>query len=275
MRKIIPIFLILLLGFSLCACGSKSNDEIIEGQQVIIDDQNRTIEEFQIMLDEVQMILQERDNTINNLVAENERLQQKLSDLQQEISPYTTIINYLQRGNYEYVISAVEQMEEDAWIAEMESRGIEEITVTIENWDEYFEYTPNSYVYITNAFGEVDVINFTGGIKLKEGYVLADNAGSRVNFEFESRTETRECTIDFETGEVEFGKIVSVADRVTTYTTAFSDHTWSLKTKTVSFGQIYQAQNGTERIVKTEKNVCNVSKMLRVQGTLYLYKTSN
>ena len=145
--------------------------------------------------------------------------------------------------------------------------------ICTDNWDQYFEYTPNGEVYNTNSFGEIDVFNFTGGIKLKDEYIMVENGGTSVSFEIVSDLEERSCTIDFESGEIEYGEVISIEkERVDTYTTSFFDKLLTYGNGVSTFGQIHQAHKGEELIVTQELAFCNIAEMLRAEGTLYIYR---
>ena len=246
MKKVISLLLALVMCLSLCAC-SGGNDEIsLDEYKTIIDQQKQTISEY--------------ESTISNYKEQQEK--------------YADIFGELENGNYDSAINMIQQLQEEAKRAEYESMGIEEITITIDNWDQYFEYTPNGEVYITNSFGEIDVFNFTGGIKLKDEYIMVENGGTSVSFEIVSDLEERSCTIDFESGSIEYGEVVSIAEeRIDTYTTSFSDWVWAYGGNGVAtFGQIHQAHRGEELIVTQKLAFCNITEMLRAEGTLYIYK---
>lgn len=103
-------------------------------------------------------------------------------------SKYSKIIDWLEKGDYSSAINEIERIQEEERLAELAKKGIVEIEITLDNWEQYFEYTPCAYAYITNAFGEPTAYNFCGGIKLKDEYAKAEKGGRQ-----ECQTPHRTC----------------------------------------------------------------------------------
>ena len=82
---------------------------------------------------------------------------------------YDQIIQWLKDGEYDSAISQIERMKQDALKAENAAKGIREITITMDNWSEYFEIADaRTGDYHLNSFKEITTINCSVGIKLKD-----------------------------------------------------------------------------------------------------------
>ena len=260
MKKMFTLLLVVALMLSVCACGGNSG---------------MTAEEYEAMIEERDQKIAEYESVLEEQKLELEELNRLLSEQEQKLEQHSDVMYRIENGDFDSVIIQMEQMKEEARLAEYKARGIEEIIITVDNWAEYFEYTPNSEVYIVNSFAEVEVINFTGGIRLKEEYTLAEDAGTKVNFEMDTKVEKRICVINFWDGSVEFGEVVSVSDQRETYTTSYSDWVWYYGGNGVSgYGSIHQANRDELKegqILTKEMSFCVITEMLRAEGVLYIY----
>ena len=206
--------------------------------------------------------------------------EQALSDTEDK---YGVIISLLEKGDYSSAIDEIERIQEEERLAELSSKGIVEIEITLDNWDQYFEYTPTAQAYIKNAFGETTHYNFASGIKLKDEYTMVENGGTDVKFEFESVKEIRSCSVDFSTGEVIIGEAIGRDETIfDTFTTRFSDSVFLYSyiglngsIHAAGYGFISQISKGRDDINIT-KNIdfYTIANMLRVEGKLVIYKNS-
>ena len=233
------------------ACGENSNSEKMEEYEDLIKEQKRTIKEYETLLEEQENTIKEYEEIINT---------------------HGNVLDEIKNGNFDTVISRMEQLKKEAKAAENAAKGVLEIAITIDNWDQYFEYTPTGYVYIKNSFNEITHMNFTGGIKLKDEYTLAQDNSTKVSFEMVTSPETRNCVIDFTTGDVEYGEVISVDEKSATYTTSYTNNVFRRDSGVAGYGQIHQVQKTDANVVEKEISFCRITEMLRVEGTLYIYE---
>ena len=211
----------------------------------------------------------------------------KDKDVEQEsndekANKYSNIIDLLEKGDYSSAINEIERIQEEERLAELANKGIVEIEITLDNWNQYFEYTPKAEVNITNAFGEPTSYNFAGGIKLKDAYTMVQKGGTSVKFEFESAQETRSCTVNFDTGDVIIGGVVAQNQTILdTFTTRYHDNVslyiglnGSTNQAIAGYGWIQQIGNGYGTCVTQNIDFYTIANMLRVEGKLVIYQNS-
>lgn len=259
MKKVISLLLALILCLSLCACG---NQEEIQHYQNLLEEKDMILADAENELNELNRIISEREERIF-------QQEQQILEYEEKLAAYNWLISGVENGSYDSLISQLEQKKEEARKAELEARGVEEIVITVDNWDQYFEYVPHGYAYIRNAFNEITHMNMVGGLRLKSEYNMAEDAGTVVNFEMETYMETRSCSVDFTEGTFEYGDVIKAGTRYETTTARFSD---SHLGKTLGFGSIDQANNEKGNQITREVTVEAISRMLRAEGVLYLYK---
>ena len=258
MKKAISLLLALILCLSLCACGGGNNQS-----------NENYIAELEQQIRDMETEMLELNRTIENQDKVFQDLEQQVNEYTQKLDSFEWVISWLEEGEYDAIIRRLEQMQEEERKAEMEAKGIVEITITIDNWDEYFEYVPYSYPYIRNAFGEITHMNCCGGLRLKDGYSMVEDGGTDVKFEMETHMETFVCTIDFTTGSYEFGEVTKVDTNTDTTTAHFSDYYYN---SILSFGIIGQLNNDDGNFITKETSIEVITQMLRAEGTLVLYQ---
>lgn len=260
MKKAGSLVLALMLCLCLCACG---NQEEIQNYQNLL-------EEKDMILADAENELMNQEQTINHQMEVIAQQEQQISEYEEKLAAYGWLISGMENGSYDSLISQLEQKKEEARKAELEARGVVEIVITADNWDQYFEYVPHGYAYIRNAFNEITHMNMLGGLRLKSEHNMAEDAGTVVNFEMETYMETRSCSVDFTEGTFEYGDIIKAGTRYETTTTRFGD---SYLGKTLGFGSIYQVNNEKGNQITKEVTIEAVSRMIRAEGVLYLYKS--
>lgn len=268
MKKILSLVLPLVLCTLLCACGSKKE---LANYQSILEERELYIQELEEELVHARDNANENEEIINRQSERISELEEQLNEHEQTMSEYGWMIRYAQNGDYDSIASRLNQLEEEARRAEMEAKGIIEVVITIDNWDQYFEYVPHGYVYIKNAFNEPTHLNMVGGLKLKDEYTMVEDGDTQVNFEMETYPETRTCTVDFTAGTFEYGEVVKTGTRTETTTARFSDSHYG---RVLGFGSIDQVNNSKGNLLTRDVTVEAISRMIRAEGTLYLYKNS-
>lgn len=251
MKKILSAVMALAMCLSLSACGGGNQANVAELEQTISDMKEKKAE--------MAAVIEEREATI-------EELREELNQYEE----YSWLISSLEDGEYDYIIDRMEDMKEEAKKAELEAKGVQEITITIDNWDQYFEYVPSGYPYIYNSFNELTHMNMVGGLTLKDEYQMAEGSGTKVSFEMETNLETRSCTVDFTTGTFEYGEVTKQEPARTNAvaTTSYSDYTSG---NLASFGSLAQMNNSDGNLSTQNVQIGGLVQMLRAEGTLYIY----
>lgn len=140
------------------------------------------------------------------------------------------------------------------------------VEITMDNWMQYYEVSPcNSEIYY-NAFGEIEYLHHQHTLQLKNNYTLHDShykdiAKSSIAVEAEYTVHEQEAIIDWQTGKITPGAIVS-------------DEYTCTKTGSISENDDFYFMN--EHLSKSYENptietIENVT-MKRIQGTIYLDK---
>lgn len=260
MKKTITMLLILALCLGLCACGG--NQEEVQNLQNLLAEREQFIQELENELMNLSRMHEEQNEVIH-------QQNQQIVEQQEKLGQHHWVIYYDENSDYDGLINWAQQRKEEARKAEMEARGIVEITITIDNWDQYFEYVPTGYPYIRNSFDELTHMNMLGGLRLKDGYNMVEDGGTQVNFEMETYMETRTCTVDFTAETFEYGEAVKQGTRLDTTTTRFSDRCYG---EVLGFGSIDQVNSDNGNQITTELTIEAISRMLRAEGVLYLYQ---
>lgn len=191
-----------------------------------------------------------------------------------EESQYQHIFDWIENGEYGMAISELERLQQEAIQKENEAKGIQEITITIDNWDQYFEldWGYNNY---TNAFDEITHVNKVAVIKLKDEYTPVnkwdmDAPETSVNFEVRmANYNSVTCTADFTTGTMTIGayREPNYYDKATNNFSVWGDPPYDC-----SIGPFMQisAKEGQEQV--TEDTTVHIpEEVLRAEGTLYIY----
>ena len=139
------------------------------------------------------------------------------------------------------------------------------VEITMDNWMQYYEVSPcNSDIYY-NAFGEIECLYHQHTLQLKNNYILHDShykiAESSITVEAEYTVQKQEAIIDWQSGTVTPGAIVS--DEYT-YTKMGSISRYN----DFRFIDDYLSKSDSSPTINTTKNVT----MKRIQGTIYLDK---
>ena len=263
MKKILTLVLAAFTLMSLCACVSQEDfdAEVSRHQEEI----SRLETQLQTLQD--QNARQEEAN--RSLMEQNTELENKLNE-------YSWVIGALENENYGYITSRVNEIQREKELAEMEAKGVLEIEITLDNWDQYFEYIPYGYSYIKNSFGETTHFNIIGGIKLKDAYTVAEGYNSEVAFELTTQREKRSCTANFDTLEITFGEVTSTREASeSSRTTTFRYDGYSMLTygagNVAIFGAIAQLNNSKGQEVTQDVEIEAITGMIRVKGTLRIY----
>ena len=194
---------------------------------------------------------------------------------------YDQIIQRLKDGEYDYAISLIQGMKQDAIKAENAAKGIREITITLDNWNEYFEIAEGySYTHYYNSFKEITTINASTGIKLKDQYKLVQDDNDRrtsVAFEADLQRFNAEVTYDFDNGTCTVGEKGEIADmgnpkRFTNTYTPGVYHKTEMDPGDGVMGIGYTWQGIKEDGVVQNEYVSYILQMTRAQGTLYIYE---
>ena len=140
------------------------------------------------------------------------------------------------------------------------------VEITMDNWMQYYEVSPcNSDIHY-NAFGEIEYLYHRHTLQLKNNYILHDSrykdiAKSSIAVEAEYTVHEQEAIIDWQSGKITPGAIVS-------------DEYTCTKTGSISENDAFYFMN--EHLSKSDENptietIENVT-MKRIQGTIYLDK---
>ena len=145
--------------------------------------------------------------------------------------------------------------------SEESTDSYEQIELTAENWDVYFELT-ETFAFSKNLFGENNRLDIIHRYKLKDGYG-AIGEETNIIIEYSYCAEVRKnCVIDFSAGSYTLSEELDSrheASQIVDYS-YFSDEGYGH-----SLGQSYNYD--PDRI-----RYCTDFQILRVQGTLYLKK---
>jgi len=140
------------------------------------------------------------------------------------------------------------------------------VEITMDNWMQYYEVSPcNSDIYY-NAFGEIEYLYHQHTLQLKNNYILHDSrykdiAKSSIAVEAEYTVYKQEAIIDWQTGKITPGAIVS--DEYTcTKTGSISEY------DDFYFMDAHLSKSYENPTIETIENVT----MKRIQGTIYLDK---
>ena len=159
------------------------------------------------------------------------------------------------------------------------NKEIVEITITNENWAEYFE-AGFAQDYFENNLGDVTHMNCSAGIKLKDEHQIVLNSDlhkTNVDFEAELVSQFADVSFDFKKGTFEIvndkkGGTPKTSVVSATFTTDAFEATVSEfpASGAVALGDVWQGVNdgGTSQL----KIISRVSKVLNANGVLYLYK---
>ena len=196
-------------------------------------------------------------------------------------SKYDQIIQWLKEGQYSAAVGQIQQMEKDAIKAENAKKGIREVTITQDNWSEYFEIADTySYNYYYNSFKEITTLNCSTGLKLKDGYKLVLDDSQRktsVAFEAELVRFYADVTYDFTAGICVVGEKGEQADMGNSklFTTTYTPNVY-MKTEMDPGDGIagigYSWQGLLEDGPMQKEVVSYIQQVTRAQGTLYIYE---
>lgn len=144
-------------------------------------------------------------------------------------------------------------------------RSIKKVEITMDNWMQYCEVSPCNFNISYNDFGEIQYLYHQHTLQLKNNYILhynyEDIAESSIAVEAEYTVQEQEAIIDWQSGTVTPGAIVS--DEYT-YTKMGSISRYN----DFQFIDDYLSKNDSSPTINTTKNVT----MKRIQGTIYLDK---
>ena len=190
---------------------------------------------------------------------------------------YSEIINCLENKNYDSAIQLIEQMKKDELALQNANKGIKEVQITIDNWDQYFEFG-YSYDYYMNSFDEITHINCASGFKLKDEYQIVMDNSCETSVSFEATLESYDAnvTYDFDKGSFTVSEPLSEGKHTTNHTTTYH------KSVNESYGKESPAdgvagmgsmwQGSSEGGNVQEESVTRIVEVLRAQGTLYIYE---
>lgn len=138
------------------------------------------------------------------------------------------------------------------------------VEITMDNWMQYYEVSPCNFGIYYNAFGEIESLYQQHTLQLKNNYILhayENIANSSIAVEAEYTAHKQEAIIDWQTGKVTPGAIVS--EYTHTETGCIYEHN-------NTFYLIYNNldKNDSSPTIETIENVT----MKRIQGTIYLDK---
>ena len=137
------------------------------------------------------------------------------------------------------------------------------VEITMDNWMQYYEVSPCDFIQNLNAFGEIEYLCHKHNLQLKNNYILHDSHSTKssIAVEVEYTAHEQEAMIDWQTGKVTPGAIVS--DEYTcTETASISEY------DNFHFINNYLFKSDPSPTIETIENVT----MKRIQGTIYLDK---
>ena len=192
---------------------------------------------------------------------------------------YDQIIQWLKDGEYDSAISQIERMKQDALKAENAAKGIREITITMDNWSEYFEIVDARVDdYYLNSFKEITTINCSTGIKLKDQYKLVQDDNDRstsVAFEADLQRFNAEVTYDFDNGTCTVGEQGEAVENIKSFTNTYTPGVYTKTDMDPGDGAVgigYRWQGIKEDGTVQNEMVSYFLQMTRAQGTLYIYE---
>lgn len=171
---------------------------------------------------------------------------------------YDNLINYLEQGDYEAAraeidtISAIAKSKEDA------NKTTEDIDITIDNWQDYFEIEER-ILNNKNDFGEITEVYKKYYLVLKDGYELAEQ-GTSIAIEYSYICEWRYVEEDKQAGTLTVGELVPDRDNL-----EYKDIT---KTITSSEFCLQDSRSWTDGAQAVPTNI----KISRMQGKLCIMK---
>ena len=199
-------------------------------------------------------------------------------------SSYTYIDKKLKPGQYFYKIKCYAKVKGKKVYSKFSSaKSIvvpKKVTITMDNWNQYYEVAPSYELVVErNSFNEITdtYTKYCYDLKLKDKYscfsYYSELCNSNVAVELEYTLNQRQAAVDWNTGKITPGAVVSDKyDKypyTTTKTDAMTSPSSSLDLSYWSFhycNEIYK--NSENPVVETVENV----NMKRIQGTLYLEK---
>ena len=143
------------------------------------------------------------------------------------------------------------------------------VTITMDNWEQYFELRPTTDVYVDES-GKVQNWSFCYGVFLREEY---DYVSGSVNFEVEYRTEQHPFSGDRKTGEYTLGEATGTSENPRAVTFALEDSRRDPNTDPQSgffdavAGRVYGGNVAKE---KGEVDVPIEGRVLHAEGTILL-----
>lgn len=161
-----------LFCLNLCACGNnKANYEntirgLVSEKESLLEEYNNSMAEYDQIVEEMTAEANERETMLR-------KYEEVIPDLDAFMAfkdEYIVVLQYIMDENYDGAIQALEQRKEEAYRADLASRGVEEVTITLDNWQEYFEITDFVSTW-KNSFGEVDSMQYGYSLSLKNEYV--------------------------------------------------------------------------------------------------------
>ena len=130
----------------------------------------------------------------------------------------------------------------------------------MDNWMQYYEVSPCDFIQNLNAFGEIEYLCHKHNLQLKNNYILHDSHSTKssVAVEVEYTAHEQEAMIDWQTGKVTPGAIVS-------------DEYTRTETGSISEYDNFHFINNYLSKSNPSPTIENVT-MKRIQGTIYLDK---
>ena len=159
-----------------------------------ISDMKANMAEMAGTIEACDAMIAERDETIREL-------EEQIDQYENE---YEWVIRDLADHDYDSVIERLEEMKEEEKKAEFASKGIEEVVITLDNWQEYFEFCEYT-CFKENGFGEFERFINSYSFSCKDGMVIdADNSDVTVEYVYSQHVKPYE--VDFETRTVTYGE---------------------------------------------------------------------
>lgn len=173
---------------------------------------------------------------------------------------YGTLIEYLEKGDFDMAKSYIDELEED-YTAESGTTEAVSVEITADNWQDYFEIVQEKHTN-TNDFGETTDVYYTPYLVLKEGYKTFEEGETRTKIavEFNCVAEWRYVEIDLAAAEITVGELVP--DRSPE---EINGETLTVTSDKTSLSNGRTWSEGMQQI-KTDFEI------VRMQGTLWLEK---
>ncbi len=193
-----------------------------------------------------------------------DELSSKYDELKSKVDKYSTVIEALEREDYDGAVEAVNAMRP--------APEYKEIVITTSNYSEYFEVEPNLPDYKKDSFGNPVFLTIHGYVKLKDQYYekLVPESDSDVRFNVYYRGKAIIVSADFSNNTY---KTISTLDTIEE-TTEVRLRNQTINGKDMFAGQFGKmgGSSGTGSDIQYCCNQVSEFEIKGASGSLFLYE---